>query len=59
MMRCPTCKTWTEVLETRTRQDGTRRRRYVCANLHKFATVERVEVVQHGGARRKIKEPKP
>lgn len=53
MMRCPTCQTWTEVLETRTRQDGTRRRRYVCANMHKFNTVERVEVVQHGGARRK------
>jgi transcriptional regulator NrdR family protein len=56
MMRCPTCQTWTEVLETRTRQDGTRRRRYVCANLHKFNTVERVEVVQHGGARRKTKD---
>jgi transcriptional regulator NrdR family protein len=55
MMRCPICQTWTEVTETRIRQDGTRRRRYVCANMHKFATVERVEVVQHGGARRKTK----
>jgi hypothetical protein len=39
------------VLETRTRDDGTRRRSYECANLHKFNTVERVEIVPHGGAR--------
>ena len=41
-MKCPTCGTWTEVLETRARSDGSRRRRYQCANLHRFNTEERV-----------------
>jgi transcriptional regulator NrdR family protein len=50
-MRCPHCGVWTRVLETRTREDGTRRRSYECANLHKFNTVERVETAPHGGAR--------
>ena len=51
MMRCPHCGVWTRVTETRTRGDGTRRRTYECANLHKFNTVERVETAPHGGAR--------
>lgn len=41
-MKCPTCGAWTEVLETRTRQDGTVRRRYKCANLHRFSTEEHI-----------------
>lgn len=59
MMNCPQCGAWTElltvskVLETRTRQDGSKRRTYICGNEHKFTTVERVEEVTHGGARRK------
>jgi transcriptional regulator NrdR family protein len=40
-MKCPTCKTWTSVLETREKPDGTVRRRYECANLHRFTTTER------------------
>ena len=39
-MKCPACKTWTEVLETRQRADNVTRRRYLCANLHRFTTLE-------------------
>lgn len=39
-MNCPRCGAWTEVLETRTKQDNTKRRRYQCANLHRFTTIE-------------------
>lgn len=52
-MRCPVCNAWTTVLETRMRQDNTRRRTMECGNLHKFATVERVEVVKPGGYRKR------
>ena len=38
-MNCPTCDTYTEVLETRTNPDG-KRRRYECANMHRFTTQE-------------------
>ena len=41
-MKCPECGTWTEVVETRSRLDGSRRRRYQCANMHRFNTEERV-----------------
>lgn len=39
-MRCPVCNTYTEVLETRTRLDNVTRRRYLCANMHRFTTLE-------------------
>jgi transcriptional regulator NrdR family protein len=39
-MKCPQCNTYTEVLETRTRTDGVVRRRYMCANMHRFTTLE-------------------
>ena len=42
MFRCPECNVWTEVLDTRVKSDGSRRRRYQCGNLHKFWTEERV-----------------
>lgn len=41
-MKCPECGTWTEVLESVLRKDGSRRRRYQCANLHRFNTEEKV-----------------
>jgi hypothetical protein len=41
-MKCPECGTWTEVLESVLRKDGSRRRRYQCANLHRFNTEERI-----------------
>jgi transcriptional regulator NrdR family protein len=41
-MKCPTCNTWTSVLESVLRRDGSRRRRYQCANLHRFNTEERI-----------------
>ncbi len=50
-MKCPDCGAWVRVLETYRRVDNATRRRYECANLHRFTTVERVEVVQLGGAR--------
>lgn len=47
-MKCPHCEAWTEVRETRQRTDGTKRRRYECANLHRFTTVERIEEIKRG-----------
>jgi transcriptional regulator NrdR family protein len=41
-LKCPTCGTWTQVLETRKRANNATRRRYECANLHRFTTVESV-----------------
>jgi transcriptional regulator NrdR family protein len=41
-VKCPECGTWTEVLESVLRRDGSRRRRYQCANLHRFNTEEKV-----------------
>lgn len=41
-MKCPVCNAWTLNLETRTNQDGTVRRRYECANTHRFSTLESV-----------------
>ena len=51
-MKCPECKAWATVLETRTREDGSRRRTFLCGNLHKFHSVERVEEAKHGGSRK-------
>ena len=41
-MNCPHCGTWTMVKETRTRPEGYVRVR-VCANEHKFKTVEIIQ----------------
>ena len=38
-MNCPECGKYTEVLETRDNPKGVRRR-YECANLHRFTTQE-------------------
>jgi len=38
-MKCPTCGTYTRILETRVNPAGVRRR-YECANLHRFTTQE-------------------
>ena len=51
-MKCPECGAWFTVIETRTRKDNTRRRTVECGNLHKFTTVERVEVAKQGGVRK-------
>lgn len=40
-MNCPRCDAWSNVLDTRARDDGHRtERRRQCANGHVFATVE-------------------
>ena len=41
-MKCPRCGTDGEVLDTRVRPDGSRRRRYVCAKKHRFSTLEQI-----------------
>lgn len=51
-MKCPVCQAWSDVKETRTRMDGSKRRRYECANLHRFSTEERVVELKPGGDRR-------
>ncbi len=49
-MKCPTCSQYTEVLETRQRQDGSTYRRYQCANMHRFSTEERVVMKKEASA---------
>lgn len=42
-MKCPTCNVWSFVKETRHNKAApTVRRRYECANGHRFTTEERV-----------------
>jgi transcriptional regulator NrdR family protein len=41
-MKCLVCGTWTLVKQTRQRPDNTTHRRYECANLHRFTTLETV-----------------
>ena len=49
-IKCPQCGAWSAVLDTRTvASNNTVRRRNECANLHRFSTVERVEVMKLGG----------
>ena len=40
-MKCPECNAWTSVLYTRP-MAGSRRRRYLCANNHRFWTEEKI-----------------
>lgn len=53
-MKCPTCGTWSSVLETRPLHGGARRRRE-CANGHKFWTLE---VTDSAEARRQARRDK-
>lgn len=39
-MKCPKCSAWGNVLETRSRENGYKYRRYKCANGHPFKTYE-------------------
>ena len=41
-MKCPVCKAWVLVKESRPRPDNTMYRRLECANGHRFVTEERV-----------------
>ena len=40
-MKCPECNAWTSVLYTKP-MSGSRRRRYLCANNHRFWTEEKI-----------------
>jgi transcriptional regulator NrdR family protein len=44
-MKCPVCGTWALVKETRQRAENTKYRRYECANMHRFTTLETVAKV--------------
>lgn len=39
-MKCPRCNSLARLLETRAKDDNTVRRRYECANFHRFTTIE-------------------
>jgi transcriptional regulator NrdR family protein len=41
-MKCPQCGAWTLTKETRATPKGDTRRRYECANGHRFTTKETV-----------------
>ena len=43
-MKCPTCKAWVEVKETRSKPNNETYRRYQCANEHNFSTKEVVAI---------------
>jgi len=47
-MKCPVCNKPADVKETRTRQDGSKYRRYLCFNNHRFSTRETVVVKKSG-----------
>jgi transcriptional regulator NrdR family protein len=53
-MKCPICNAWTELLETRKRKAGAYRR-YECANLHRFSTLNgelmRIDQKKRGAGR--------
>ena len=38
-MNCPRCGAWTDLLETRTRSNGEKARRYECGNEHRFTVL--------------------
>lgn len=48
--QCPVCSAWTDILESRKVTPTTQRRRYQCANNHRFITVseEVVESIKEG-----------
>jgi len=54
-MKCPECGTWTEVLETRKHGENGKRRRYECANEHRFTTLEQVVdgILRRGSTKQK------
>jgi transcriptional regulator NrdR family protein len=41
-MKCPVCGTWTLIKETRKTPDNGKKRRYECANEHRFNTLEKI-----------------
>lgn len=38
-MNCPRCGAWTDIYDSRAPDANVRRRKYVCANMHRFVTI--------------------
>lgn len=53
-MKCPECGVWVRVVETRSEPDGSKRRRYECANLHRFTTRETIVVIPKPTPKEKV-----
>lgn len=51
-MKCPVCQTYTEVLETRQKENNSTYRRYQCANMHRFTTTETAIASKESHAKR-------
>lgn len=45
VLDCPVCRKWANVLDTRTVEEGVVRRKYECANGHRFVTLSHEVVV--------------
>jgi len=41
-MKCPVCGAWTLIKDTRKTADNQKKRRYECANEHRFNTLETI-----------------
>jgi len=55
-MKCPICSTWTLVKDTRKRENNITVRRYECANLHTFKTLEQVSLVLDAKAKEQLRQ---
>ena len=55
-MICPTCNAWTRTLETREKPGHQTYRRYECANLHRFSTMEAAVQLLRGPKPKKEKQ---
>ena len=46
-MKCPNCKGYAKILETRKTKQNTIRRRYECGKEHRFTTLEAVVIEEN------------
>lgn len=58
-MKCPVCGVWTEIKETRKKDDNTKLRRYQCGNEHTFRTVETItKIIKENDAKQNQRKRK-
>jgi len=58
-MKCPVCGVWTEIKETRKKDDNTKLRRYKCGNEHTFRTVETItKIIKENDAKQNQRKRK-